>query len=212
LILFVEKIAFDSHTLIDHGDGHGHSNAEGILNLHGQDDKVNSKGLKENLIVDNKEPDSDLDLEEETIKNVISSRGKFASFLQLRNSMIDNKKNQDHNAPVQKQDKALLKASIILKKTLNRSFKEKEDDDLQYMVNPKNVDERDNPQLIFNENPIEFKPISNLTPFLLLVALSLHGFFEGLALGIQGSARDTIFLFVAIISHKWAEAFTLVTK
>jgi len=52
---------------------------------------------------------------------------------------------------------------------------------------------------------------SSITPYLLLIALSLHGFFEGIALGIQEEVvSGTLFLTFAIIAHKWAEAFTLV--
>ena len=41
-------------------------------------------------------------------------------------------------------------------------------------------------------------------------ALALHGFFEGIALGVQSEAEGVIFLGIAILAHKWAEAFTLV--
>jgi zinc transporter ZupT len=49
-----------------------------------------------------------------------------------------------------------------------------------------------------------------LAPYLLLTALSVHGLFEGTALGVQHKTEDSIFLTLAILSHKWAEAFTLV--
>ena len=52
---------------------------------------------------------------------------------------------------------------------------------------------------------------SNLTPYLLLIALSIHGFFEGLALGIQEEYNSIFILAIAILAHKWAESFTLVT-
>jgi len=42
-----------------------------------------------------------------------------------------------------------------------------------------------------------------------MIALSIHGLFEGTALGVQHDLKDAIFLSVAIISHKWAESFTL---
>lgn len=54
-----------------------------------------------------------------------------------------------------------------------------------------------------------FNPTSNLTPYILLVALSIHGLFEGTALGVQTSLKDTLFLAAAIIAHKWAESFAL---
>ena len=50
----------------------------------------------------------------------------------------------------------------------------------------------------------------NMTPFLLLLALSMHGFFEGIALGVQQTIEGILKLAFAILAHKWAEAFTLV--
>ena len=48
-----------------------------------------------------------------------------------------------------------------------------------------------------------------ITPYILLLALGFHGFFEGMALGIQGEVRDTLFLSLAIAAHKWAASLTL---
>ena len=141
------------------------------------------------------------------IKNVISSKGKFASHLYMRNSMVDPKRGA-------KKDKALGRSSMLLSKTFS---KQQNDDDILFMVNPKNVsdDETKNRESVINDHDtekpvVEFKPKSNLTPFLLLIALSLHGFFEGVALGIQGELNGVLFLGAAILAHKWAEAFTLV--
>ncbi len=55
----------------------------------------------------------------------------------------------------------------------------------------------------------DLKHKSNITPYILLAALSIHGLFEGIALGVQKHLKDAIFLGVAIIAHKWAESFTL---
>jgi zinc transporter ZupT len=156
--------------------------------------------------------ESSSDEEEEVIKNAISSRGKFASFLYMRNNMIDPQKPH-------KMDRALTKSSIILSKTFNKAH---DDEDLLLMVNPKNIlNVKSNDKDIeirksfinyedAHEKIIDFKPKSSLTPFLLLIALSLHGFFEGIALGIQSELNGVLFLAAAILSHKWAEAFTLV--
>jgi zinc transporter ZupT len=54
-----------------------------------------------------------------------------------------------------------------------------------------------------------FNPTSNMTPYILLVALSIHGLFEGSALGVQTELKDTLFLCIAILAHKWAESFAL---
>eukprot|EP00117_Sycon_ciliatum_P021212 scpid53315/ scgid18659/ Zinc transporter ZIP3; Solute carrier family 39 member 3; Zrt- and Irt-like protein 3 len=43
----------------------------------------------------------------------------------------------------------------------------------------------------------------------LLAALSLHSLFEGLALGLQGSANSTIQIFIAVLVHKCVLAFAL---
>ena len=48
-----------------------------------------------------------------------------------------------------------------------------------------------------------------LSGFIMLLALSIHGMFECLALGIQTSFKNTLFLFIALMIHKWAEAFAL---
>ncbi len=150
-----------------------------------------------NIVLDNEEEDDDDEnLQEEVMKNVVSSKGKFASFLQMRNSIIGT--NPEH-----KQDTALKRASMILSNNFAKSFRDNED--MNLMVNPKNVDVEDNKDL-----PVQAPSSSLLTPLLLLTALSLHGFFEGMALGFQGGVRDSLFLATAILAHKWAEAFTLV--
>ena len=48
-----------------------------------------------------------------------------------------------------------------------------------------------------------------LSGFIMLLALSIHGMFECLALGIQVDFNNTLFLFIALMIHKWAEAFAL---
>jgi zinc transporter ZupT len=157
-----------------------------------------------NNIVIKKDVDSsdDEDLQEEVMKNVVSSKGKFASFLQMRNTIVG-------SSTAEKQDPALKRASMILSKNFSKSFHE----DLNLMVNPKNVnvnDKKDDKQEHEHTTDLKVDDAGSLlTPLLLLTALSLHGFFEGMAMGFQGSVKDTLFLGVAILAHKWAEAFTL---
>ena len=45
--------------------------------------------------------------------------------------------------------------------------------------------------------------------YVILVALSIHAIFEGIALGIQNDVRSVISLAVGILAHKWAEGLTL---
>ena len=51
--------------------------------------------------------------------------------------------------------------------------------------------------------------IATTTPYILLIALSIHGTFEGIALGVMNTHRNSFLLFIAIIVHKWAESFAL---
>lgn len=223
LILFVEKIAFDSHSLIEHEHDHG-----GHGHHHNEEEIEMKNNLKKSEHKHDEDDDEDSDLEEEALKNVISSKGKFASFLYVRNQNLNNT-NPNIN-PLRstletqsifgpgKKDKVLERSSMILGKALSKSFAnaglpQRDNDDLMFLVNPNKVNIEDNKKVKSTEEVHEheeFIPKSNLTPYLLLIALSFHGFFEGLALGIQGAVRDSLFLSIAIVSHKWAEAFTLV--
>ena len=53
------------------------------------------------------------------------------------------------------------------------------------------------------------KKSSSITSYVLLLALGFHGFFEGMALGIQSDVQSTFSLFLAIAAHKWAASLTL---
>jgi zinc transporter 1/2/3 len=89
-----------------------------------------------------------------------------------------------------KKDKANNIANIII----NKEEKEKDKDNV--------IELNDNMNTITNEK-------NKLTPYVLLIALSLHGIFEGIALGVINNNSEGIILFVAILAHKWAESFAL---
>jgi len=209
LILFIEKVAFNSHALIehDHGDGHGHAHDGSHSHAHGDSKK---EPLRPALNMPPQELESgaqdDEDEDEETIKNVVSSRGKFASFLQQRNILTSG------GSMIGKPNKSLLKASHILR---GKHDIHDVDEVGALLVSPNKIDieDRKDQQKESKSEHLhegeEFVPKSNITPYLLLAALSFHGLFEGIAMGLQGGYNDTLFLFIAIISHKWAEAFTL---
>ena len=124
-----------------------------------------------------------------------------------------------------KKDKVLERTSKILNNTYTKPIKE--NNNAIFSSNSKNIEKNslNNEDIIFKkerskyniENGLEnekendnFKPKSKFTPFLLLITLSLDGLFEGIAVGIQMEMNGILFLATAIISHKWAEAFTLV--
>jgi zinc transporter ZupT len=143
--------------------------------------------------------DSDNDLQEEVIKTLVSSKGKFASFLQTRNSIIQ-------NVPEDKQDPVLKRASLLLTKRFSKNIY----NDLDLLTNSGGINQDELKHIEKHDHQHEVKVSGSLlTPILLLISLSLHGFFEGMAMGFQGTLKDTLFLACAIIAHKWAEAFTL---
>lgn len=233
LILFIEKVAFNSHALIDHdhGDGghdHGHDDQElKSHSSHEEDDhdhndhKHDKDKKKANKVTDDNS-DSDKDEDEEALKNVISSKGQLASAMYVRNqtnSCINNNPNAlkqsltDNNFRksifgTNKRDNALERSSLIIANILSKSFSSgphSDFEDNQLLVKPANL----KATVIIPIATINQKS-NNITPYLLLIALSMHGFFEGFAMGIQAKFENTIFLAIAIISHKWAESFTLV--
>lgn len=53
------------------------------------------------------------------------------------------------------------------------------------------------------------KKSCNCTPFVLMIALSVHATFEGIALGLQPKMKDTLSIVAAIVIHKGAASSAL---
>ncbi|CDW89019.1 zip zinc transporter family protein [Stylonychia lemnae] len=49
----------------------------------------------------------------------------------------------------------------------------------------------------------------NLTPFMLMIAMSMHALFEGLAFGLMNNLPNAINLMLSILIHKFAEAMSV---
>ena len=104
-----------------------------------------------------------------------------------------------------KPDKNLMIASKILDR--NSSKKPKNNQINLYIK--ENIS---NNQINYEHNEYNdhvFNPTSSITPYILLIALSVHGIFEGIALGVMNTIKECSILFTAIILHKWAAAFAL---
>ena len=98
-----------------------------------------------------------------------------------------------------KPDKNLMIVSKILDRNSSKSNINKNDD---LYLKENNSSNQINNDHVFN-------PTSSITPYILLIALSVHGIFEGIALGVMNTIRECSILFSAIILHKWAAAFAL---
>ena len=98
-----------------------------------------------------------------------------------------------------KPDKNLMIVSKILDRNSSKSNINKNDD---LYLKENNSSNQINNDHVFN-------PTSSITPYILLIALSVHGIFEGIALGVMNTIKECSILFSAIILHKWAAAFAL---
>ncbi len=58
--------------------------------------------------------------------------------------------------------------------------------------------------------PFEAGSKNWMTPILLLIALSVHSLFEGLALGVSDTKESIVGLLFGIAIHKWAASFSIV--
>ena len=151
LILFVEKVAFNSHSLL-HGHGHDHK----------EDQRITLSKLNES--------------ERETEKE--------------KENKNDNKEEDEDNEDNEQNEKKEPMVKVEMK---NKENNENEPETQE--------DEHDHEHH-------EHKS-SGITPYILLLALGFHGFFEGMALGIQSDVQNTLSLFLAIAAHKWAASLTL---
>ena len=105
--------------------------------------------------------------------------------------------------PRDKYDKNLIQASKIIS-TMNKNDKREALSPINKKQQRHSFDYMDH---VASDS--KCRPASSMTPYILLSALSLHGLFEGTALGVQAKTNDTIFIAVAILAHKWAEGFAL---
>ena len=103
-----------------------------------------------------------------------------------------------------KPDKNLMIASKILDRTSSSPHKSNLNDLYLKEKNNSNIEIGTE-----NKNNHIFNPTSSITPYILLIALSVHGIFEGIALGVMNTIRECSILFSAIILHKWAASFAL---
>ncbi len=53
-------------------------------------------------------------------------------------------------------------------------------------------------------------PRDHISTYLLLVAISIHSIFEGIALGLLDRNREIFFMLLAVSCHKWVEAISIV--
>lgn len=48
-----------------------------------------------------------------------------------------------------------------------------------------------------------------MTAYILLLAMGIHSFFGGVALGVARNSSECWNMIIAIVAHKWSEALTV---
>ena len=146
-----------------------------------------------------------IDRTEEAYKRAVTTKGKLASFLFLRNSLINNESSGPGPAIDEERKKEQNDLLIDPNQVDIHTNEENHDNEQHKHEHDHDEHEHEHGQA---HNHSKIDP-SSFTPYILLIALGFHGFFEGLALGLQENLQGTLFLFVAIIAHKWAESLSL---
>lgn len=239
VILFVERVAFDGHSLLN-GEHHNHKpnkmkRRKSIVRIHSQTKYIESEG---NLLKKKNYSNEKTSTEQ-------NSNDKNNENLQLKENKITIQNLKEENSNENQKEKVKLKHSLhsikrekskfsiksILKtfyssnrseKKLDRTFEKDKSNLLIYqkenLIIPKeSMNELRRTYSLPLISSKEFyskinkeKKVPNLfTPFILLFALGFHGIFEGLAIGIGDNKKDILFLLLAVAAHKWAASLSL---
>ena len=239
VILFVERVAFDGHSLLN-GEHHNHKpnkmkRRKSIVRIHSQTKYIESEG---NLLKKKNYSNEKTSTEQ-------NSNDKNNENLQLKENKITIQNLKEENSNENQKEKVKLKHSLhsikrekskfsiksILKtfyssnrseKKLDRTFEKDKSNLLIYqkenLIIPKeSMNELRRTYSLplisskeFYSKINEEKKVLNLfTPLILLFALGFHGIFEGLAIGIGDNKKDILFLLLAVAAHKWAASLSL---
>ena len=201
-ILLIDKVIFDTHSLVD-SHGHGHGNAHGhdlvqqnfVNNVRSSftklqamltEDAMNSKEARENNIKDNTDQIND------SIKQYLSRNDKFA--VRMSRALRKSKKEK------------FSRSYIAVDNGLDDEQASLFEDRKNVHFNKDNADQVEIEQL---RPPATRWYKCDLTPVVLMIALSTHALFEGIAVGLVDKVSDIWTYIIAIGLHKWAAAMSL---
>lgn len=211
--LVIQKVLFSN----DHG-GHPHGLGEAEETL------LAGKTKKE---IEQIEDDN-----EEAFKNIVGARGRFGTFMGIRNIRKSfAKEGQEIHI---KNRASAIRASILLSRSMSKPdiikpF-DKMDTDMDLMVNPNNVDVRQSKQSLnefskdidhdhdHNQGHDEHHghghghgsnsndATSPVMAYLLLGAISFHGFFQGFTVGALETNKEVVTIGICFLFHKSLES------
>ena len=218
LILFVERVAFDGHSLIKNHE-HDHKN-----NHEDNDEKKDKKKeIKKKIVKDNQTP---IETENVMLNQLNNKKEKEKN--KVKNNK-EEKKEEENNTNTSKISFKRILNSIFLESSFSEQLNRSVEQTPIVIYSKKNNTFISKHKIQKIKNPIKkIKSVPGLTleemyekknrysifqslftPFVLLFALGFHGIFEGLALGIEDRKNEILFLLLAISAHKWAASLSL---
>lgn len=205
-ILILDKVMFDSHSLVhEHGDKNAlresfrkslfdnrrRSNSQADLHSHQNNGKA---GFEDNKKY-NEFNDEDEHVEEtgddginEAIRHYLSKADRFSARM---NSALSDKYSKGTKRGARN---ANLRANTGEPHNLNHFGNHSEASEDSHI----------------NEHIKSTK--CDLTPYVLMIALSVHSVLEGIAVGLQDDVADIWSFLIVISTHKWVEAMSLGTS
>lgn len=213
--LIVLKILFSSEGG-HHHHNHNHNHNHHHNHNHDSNNLVNS--IKNSETTDKEVNNNELDEDELAFKNLVGTRGRFGTFMGLKNiiksSIISNKKDVLSN-----KSQSVLRSSLLVSKSM--MCNKDKNDDLNYLVNPSNIHEnlKKEPNTYDNKeinNSIEIlekketiieEKLSNriLLAYLLSGITGLQGFSIGLCIGTVESKSELVLTSLCLIIYKCIE-------
>lgn len=183
LILFIEKVATDSHNI---GDVHSHHHHEENKKEENQPNSL-LEGKQNNVEKNNNEI-AQIMLKAKNEENDNNNIEKKAETNKVEeNAILQNEKNNINSNNINSNTENYQEVKVYTQKSIN--------------------DEVKNETLENKNEKVGFKGL--LEPIIVLCAIGFHGLFAGISIGIGDNLNDTLIIIIAILAHKWAAALSL---
>jgi len=220
LILFIDKVLFDTHSNNVFGHGHSHGGpSEHDPKTQTETSKVEVVGNMEveNLEIQNKEDFAaklfSRIMENQTENKVFNLSMMTMAIKELDDDIEmkdydeglckDNLKTSQVNIELEALKNVSQRQSVVQRRIVLQSI---EDPNVQNADIKKDADLSD--KEILNKNETK-KAKCVMAPYIMCAAIGIHAIFAGLSLGLEDEKGGFLGMLLAVLLHKWAEAMTL---
>ena len=227
--MFIDKVLFNNTQIIENKDKQIHSH---LSNLPFKDNSQFLLKSEYKLFLKNQKPeDFDKNMHISHISHLENDEANESLVVknyQNPNEKIEEIKNQnlkpDNNYSILSNEELVfnnLEKNEDLEKKIKESKtkeakKTKEEknkllkEENKNLIPKKKIKRVSNSNISHIHNHAQIKKTDSiLTSYILLLAISLHGFFEGMAFGVSTKKSETINILIAILLHKWSEALII---